>query len=187
MTETTLLFADALDLVSEQVEATSDQEWEAASPCEGWRAIDVLSHVTGTVQKAVTAMSGGDYASTPAEAASEVDTTEAIARWKESAARAADAVLTADLDRVVPSPRGELPLRQALELPVADLAVHAWDIAVSTGRDLELSEELRAHVGGMTRAMPEASRGDAFGPAVEAPPGASATDELMAFLGRRRP
>lgn len=189
MTETTLLFADGLDLVSEQVEATSAEGWAAPSPCEGWRAIDVLSHVTGTVQKSVTALGGGDYASTPGEAASEVDTTEAIARWQESAARAADAILTADLDRPVPSPRGEMPLREALALPVADLAVHAWDIAAAAGRDLDLPDDLRAHVEGMTRSVPDEmlrSEGT-FGPALEPPAGASETEKLMAFLGRRRP
>lgn len=46
MTETTLLFADGLDLVSAQVDSTDAEVWQNPSPCAGWRAVDVLAHVT---------------------------------------------------------------------------------------------------------------------------------------------
>ncbi|WP_040161083.1 TIGR03086 family metal-binding protein [Mobilicoccus massiliensis] len=189
MTETTLLFADGLDLVSAQVDSTDAEAWQNPSPCAGWRAVDVLAHVTGTVHKALNSLGGGDYASSPAEAAGEVDTTEVLARWRDTAGRAADAIVTADLDRVVPSPRGDVPLREALALPTADLAVHAWDLAASAGQDLELPSELRELVERLVRGMPEEIlRSDqTFGPAVEPPAGANETARLMAFLGRRRP
>lgn len=185
MSDTTTLCAEGLDLVSEQVEATTD--WRAASPCEQWTALDVLAHVTGTVQKALTAMGGGDYAGTPADAAGDGGEAETVTRWNDSAARAADAIISADPTQVVSSPRGELPLPQALALPIADLAVHAWDLAASGGRALDLPDELLAHVENLVRSIPEEQlRSGPFGPAVEPPPGASETDRLMAYLGRTR-
>ena len=82
-----------------------------------------------------------------------------------------------------------LPLGQALALPVADMAVHSWDIAAASGRDLQLPDDLREHVEGMVRAVPaeQLRSPETFGPPVEAPQGASPTEQLMAFLGRSRP
>ena len=70
---------------------------------------------------------------------------------------------------------------------LADLAVHAWDLAASGGRALDLPDELLAHVENLVRSIPEEQlRSGPFGPAVEPPPGASETDRLMAYLGRTR-
>ena len=88
---------------------------------------------------------------------------------------------------MVSSPRGELPLPQALALPIADLAVHSWDLAAAGGRALELPDEMLAHVETLVRSIPEEQlRSGPFGPAVEPPPSASQTDRLMAYLGRTR-
>ena len=187
MSDGTTLFPAGLDLVTEQVDATTD--WDAPSPCEGWTALDVLAHVTGTVHKALISMGGGAYASVPADAAGGVDASAVVARWHEAAGRAADALLAADPEQVIESPRGPLPLRQALGLPVADMSVHAWDLAASGGRDLALPDDLRAHVERLVRGLPEEKLRSAemFAPSVEAPSDAGPTDQLMAFLGRSRP
>lgn len=187
MSDITTLFPAGLDALNEQVELTDDEGWAAASPCEGWTALDVLAHVTGTLQKALAAMGGGEYAGVAADAASGDGIGQVVQRWRQSAASAADAILTADPRQVVPTPRGDQPLAQALALPVADLAVHAWDIAASGGRDLELPHELRVHVERLVEVIPpQALRSEGvFGPELDAPPGAGPTERLMAFLGRR--
>lgn len=189
MSDATTLFPAGLDLVTEQVEATSGDAWHAPSPCEGWSALDVLAHVTGTVHKALISMGGGDYASVPADAAGGVEPSDVVARWHEAAARAADAMLSADPTQTIDSPRGPMPLGQALALPVADMAVHSWDLAAAGGRDLQLPDDLREHVEGLVRAIPDERlrSPETFGPPVDAPPGTSETEQLMAFLGRSRP
>ena len=189
MSDAITLFPAGLDLVTEQVEATTGNAWNAPSPCEAWTALDVLAHVTGTVHKALSSMGGGDYASVPADAAGGTEPDDVVARWNEAATRAADAMLTADPDQTVSSPQGDVPLRQALALPVADMAVHSWDIAAASGRDLELPDDLRAHVEAVVRSVPpEMLRTpETFGPEVEPPAGAGPTEQLMAFLGRRPP
>lgn len=187
MNDITTLFPAGLDELTEQVEATTD--WSARSPCEGWTALDVLAHVTGTVQKALTALGGGEYAGVAADAAVDGGPEQVVQRWQQTAATAADAILTADPGRIVPTPQGDQPLAQALALPVADLAVHSWDIAAAGGRDLELPDELRVHVERMVEVLPpQVLRSEGvFGPEVEARADAGATERLMAFLGRRRP
>lgn len=186
MSDATILFPAGLDLVTEQVEATID--WESPSPCAGWTALDVLAHLTGTVHKAVISMGGGAYASVPADAAGGVEASAVVARWHEAAGRAADALLAADPEQVIDSPRGPMPLRLALGLPVADMSVHAWDLAACAGQDLELPDELRAHVDALVRGLPEEKlrSPEMFGPSVEPAAGAGPTERLMAFLGRSR-
>lgn len=74
-------------------------------------------------------------------------------------------------------------------MPTHDLTVHAWDLAATAGRDLELPEELRGDLEGLVyNTPPEFMRQPGiFGTAVETPQGASPTEQVMAFLGRRRP
>lgn len=188
MTDPMTLLPAGIDLVAEQVEATTDDGWSAASPCGEWSALDVLAHVTGTVQKAIASMGGGDYAAVPADAAGASAMSEIVTQWEETAAKAADTIVAASPDALVDTPRGELPLREALALPTADLAVHAWDLAAAGGRALELPDDLIAHVERVVASIPpERLRSEGlFGPEVEAPADASKTDKLMAFLGRRR-
>lgn len=189
MTEAMTLLPTAIDLVSEQVEATTDEGWSAPSPCEDWNALDVLAHVTGTMQKAITSMGGGDYAAAPADAAGASAMSEIVVQWEETAAKAADTIVAASPDQVADTPRGQLPLREALALPTADLAVHAWDLAAAGGRRLELPDDLIEHVERVIASVPpERLRSEGvFGPEVEAPEDATRTEQLMAHLGRRRP
>lgn len=81
--------------------------------------------------------------------------------------------------------RGEPPV--PAEWQVAELAVHAWDLAVAIGFPLDRLDPEVAEVGlGFMRAnlTPE-NRGDVFGPEVEAPDDAGPYDRLAAFAGRQ--
>ena len=84
------------------------------------------------------------------------------------------------------SPQGEVPLRRALAFPIADLAMHSWDLHRSQGRFVELPDDVLAFCGSLVESLPEkVLRGPtAFGPALVAPDGATATTRLMAYLGR---
>ncbi|WP_194291369.1 TIGR03086 family metal-binding protein [Cumulibacter manganitolerans] len=189
MSDSVTLLTAGLDLIGEQVEATSDDGWSAASPCERWTALDVLAHVTGTTQKAIACMSGAEYTGEPADPVTGEGVAPIVQRWRDTADQAADSVIAADPAQQVETPRGSMPLGAALALPAADLAVHAWDLAAAGGRRLELSPELLAHVQSVIDSLPpdRLRSPGLFGPQVEAPPGAGPTETLMAFLGRRRP
>lgn len=166
-------------------------DWSAPSPCAGWTLRDVLAHVTGTLGKAHQIVTGSDaFRRLPFDPRElELDAAGVRLLWDEHAAAVRAVMVDADLDRPVDTRRGPEPLRRALALPSADVACHAWDLAVGSGQLLDLPEPLlevlRADVG----ALPEdALRSPGlFGPAVEPTPGASETDRLMAWLGRSRP
>jgi uncharacterized protein (TIGR03086 family) len=67
-----------------------------------------------------------------------------------------------------------------------DLVVHGWDLARATGLDERIDPDDVARVRKAADEFGDAMRSpQAFGPALEPPPGADAQTELLAFLGRR--
>jgi uncharacterized protein (TIGR03086 family) len=69
-----------------------------------------------------------------------------------------------------------------------ELVVHGWDVARATGQQLVLDDTAlapsREFVEMMSGPGSEEARGDAFGPALPVPVGASALDEVVAGNGR---
>jgi uncharacterized protein (TIGR03086 family) len=69
-----------------------------------------------------------------------------------------------------------------------ELVVHGWDVARASSQRLVLDDAAlapsRAFVAMMSGPGSEQMRGDAFGPALPVPDGASALDEVVAGNGR---
>lgn len=184
-------FLASLDRADALVQAVPEGGWAATTPCDGWCVEDVVAHITGTLGKVGETLGGGTYAGEPAMPSRSADHTvdDTRAAWALARDEVRDALGGADLDAVVSGPRGEVPVHELLRLPAADLCVHGWDIAVSTGQDAELPGDLVAHVRSVVDPLPEPvlrSPG-LFGAEVAAPDDASETDRLMAWLGRARP
>ncbi|MDO5499343.1 MAG: TIGR03086 family metal-binding protein [Propionibacteriaceae bacterium] len=177
----------------EAVDSTLDDipDFEAPSPCEGWKARDVLAHVTGTLGKAHGVLTESSaYAALPFDPETDRRQTEdVVAAWREVAHAVSGALADVDLSRVVESPRGPETAERALGLPVADLAVHAWDLAASAGRSIDLPGPLLDAVRTQVDSLPEQTlrQPGLFGPPISSAAGASETESLMAWLGRQRP
>ncbi len=99
---------------------------------------------------------------------------------------ARDAVRSADLGQPTDAMHGRRTVAEALAFPIADLAVHAWDIAHATRQRLQLPDILLAHVAHTCAQVPEeVLRGPGlFGPAQQASDDPDDTTRLMAWLGR---
>ena len=69
-----------------------------------------------------------------------------------------------------------------------ELVVHGWDVARASGQELSIDDESlapsREFVSMMSGPGSEEARGDAFGPAVPVPEGATMLDEVVAGNGR---
>ena len=111
-----------------------------------------------------------------------------VGEWEAHAA-AVQAILDdpASRDHVVRDPHfPEMSLTQMVDrLYTTDVFMHAWDLARATGQDDRLDAEHAAEllvgmepIDAMLRASGQ------YGPRVEPPPDADATDRLMAFVGR---
>jgi uncharacterized protein (TIGR03086 family) len=66
------------------------------------------------------------------------------------------------------------------------MALHSWDVQRSQGRLVELPDDVLALCRGLVESLPQEMlrRPGGFGPARPAPPDASPTARLMAYLGR---
>lgn len=164
------------------VAAVPTARWDDSSPCEGWSARDVVGHVVqsqglflGFVGLGPDA--GPDVVADPL-----------------GAVRAATGSVQAALDD--PATRevtyqgfgGEMTFVAGVgAFLVPDLVVHRWDLARATGGDESVDHADVAMIRNQMAEWPEElmRSPQAFGPAVEPPPGADEWQQLLAFLGRR--
>jgi uncharacterized protein (TIGR03086 family) len=177
--------AEALDFFVGAVERVPAERWDEPSNLDGWSVRDLVGHVTGSATKIATLLEDGELWNTPSEPADWV-CEDPAAKLREIAERIRRALPGADLEAPRPSPAGEVPLRQALAFPVADLAMHGWDLHRSCGRSVELPADLEAFCRALIDTVPEQAmrRPGGFGPAKTAPERANSTERLMAHLGR---
>lgn len=163
------------------VKAVTPDKWDAPSPCEQWKARDIVAHVVGGHRGVIAGVRGGE--SKPLGA--DEDPTQA---WEEASRVMGE--ITGDpeaLAKEIDGPTGKMPAEQIIGRFVAmDVLVHTWDLARTVGADEHLDEgsvrsayETLKPMDGMIR------QPGVFGPKLEAPPGADLQTEFLYFLGRR--
>ena len=78
-----------------------------------------------------------------------------------------------------------MPAAAIGSMMTAEFAVHAWDLAVATGRPVDVSTELGAAVlDGVLAMAPSGRDGGWFGPEMTVPADASAFERALAASGR---
>lgn len=152
-------------------------DWDAASPCEGWTAADVLDHLMDTHRDFVS-RHGREIplvSGSPAE------------QWQHHAA-AMDALVRDEefTDTTMQTPFGDSTVGQVLlDFYGMDLIVHRWDLATSQGADHRLSEDELAEVDAAVDGYGEAAYGPGiFKDPVPVPEGADRQARVLARTGR---
>jgi uncharacterized protein (TIGR03086 family) len=165
---TTSIVSRGLDQLGVLLEAVTPDDVGRATPCSEWTVGDLSDHIVNSTAGMATMARGGepDWA-----AATHYDDPAAALR------REGRALLDA-LD----AEASTFPAAMA----AAELAVHAYDLAIALGRsttdlDAEVAEAGHAF---MTASMTDDMRGDAFGPERPAPADADAYQRIAAFAGR---
>jgi uncharacterized protein (TIGR03086 family) len=156
------------------------EQHDRRTPCSEWTVRDLLEHMIGVVAGLGAAAGGRDR--TPFELGA-----DPAAQFDEASASALAAWRTPGvLDRVVDGGAGPMPGSVLASINLLDTATHTWDLATATGQPAELPEPVAAAAMEASRAIvsPEIRPGR-FGPELTAPGGASTTQQLVAFLGRR--
>jgi uncharacterized protein (TIGR03086 family) len=155
-----------------------DDQLGNASPCAGWTAKDVMDHVIAGNQM-VRKRAGLDALDLPGNP---------IVAQTTSTEGAQDVFAAPDgLTRTYELPIGPVSGGVFIDLRTIDLLVHAWDLAKATGQPTDLDPELASVCLTAARSrMNPALRGEGkpFAEEQPCPPGATAADELAAYLGR---
>ncbi|QDQ98118.1 TIGR03086 family metal-binding protein [Tomitella fengzijianii] len=180
------VYIRGLHFFTDAVEAVGPDRWQQPSPCEGWRALDVLGHMGGVVRFGTALLRGEEPGWSIPDRPGDIVEGNPHAWWTALAGPARGAIEGVDLDAVMDSPRGPRSVREGLSFPAVDLFVHGWDLVHSVGREAEIPADVAAFSYKLSEPMPEeVLRGPGvFGPEVQVPDGATATQKLVAWMGR---
>jgi uncharacterized protein (TIGR03086 family) len=156
-----------------------------ATPCAEWTVSGLINHIVGgpfffaaALAGQTPAGDGPDFAAGDFLAAFDDGTTQCVAGFAREGA----------MEESFTLPFGTMTGAQFVNLATNDIFTHGWDLAKATGQSADLDAPLATMLlAGSRHALPDAVRnaaGNPFGFATEAPSGATAADELAAFLGR---
>lgn len=163
------------------VNAVGPDAWDAQSPCEQWKARDVVAHVVAGHRGVIAGIRGGEAAPLGADEDPKL-------AWEE-ASRTVDEIAgdPESLAREMDGPTGKMPAGQIIgQFVTMDLLVHTWDLARTAGADERLDEDTVRRAYETLKPMDAMIRQPGvFGPKVEPPPGADLQTEFLCFLGRR--
>jgi len=158
------------------------------TPCASWDVRALLNHLVGgsfffaAATNAGEAPTGGDdtdFGNADFRASYEEGTKQAVAAFAAPGAQ----------EKIVKLPFGEFPGSAFMGIATLDTFTHAWDLAKATGQSTDLDPALAAELLEAAKStIADGFRGDEpmpFGAKQDAPSGASAADQLAAFLGRK--
>jgi uncharacterized protein (TIGR03086 family) len=176
---------DRFELVAagfdQRVRAVPAGKWDAQSPCDEWKAREVVAHVVGNYRSMAAQATGGESTAMGADE-------DPVQAWTDAYEHMR--VLSDDpetLATTVNGPTGPAPFEQILGAPIAaDTHIHTWDLARAVGGDERLDVNMVRFIQGALQPMDEMIRQPGvFGPKLEPPAGADEQTQLLYFLGRR--
>jgi uncharacterized protein (TIGR03086 family) len=155
------------------------EQHDARTPCSDWTVHDLLEHMIGVVD-GIGAAAGGRPPHPFTLGA------DPAGQFEEAAAATLSAWRTPGvLDRVVDAGPGPIPGRVLASINLLDTATHTWDLATATGQPAELPDAVAgAALEASRMAISPEIRPGRFADELEAPHGASTTQQLVAYLGR---
>ncbi|MDP1819700.1 MAG: TIGR03086 family metal-binding protein [Acidimicrobiales bacterium] len=164
-----------------RVAAVPDDAWTNPTPCADWTARDLVRHLV----EAPRMFFGMVEVPPPADGPPVDDDPSgafAVVRTAVLDALGDPAVADKEFDGL----SGRQTFAQAIDRFIcADLVVHGWDLARSTGQDEHVDPDEARRIHESLEPMEHTMRGPgAFGPATEPPPDADEPTKLLCFLGR---
>ena len=189
-TDPLTLLSAALDQTGAIIVGIRDDQQHLPTPCRSWDVTELVAHLVQDLKQFTERASGGTPDWTAPVAAVEGDPVDAYRAGARGLLQAWGAA--GDLSGTAPVPgMGEVAKRFPVDLQIAELAVHGWDLAVATGQSSDLDPEVAeaALAWGRTALRPQfrggEDEGKAFGPEVDLPADAPLYDRLAAFFGHR--
>jgi uncharacterized protein (TIGR03086 family) len=178
-----------------RVDAVPPDAWDRQSPCEEWKARDVVIHAIGVSARSIKQANGvplnqEGFAAIDEAAAERIGdgSPDALVKaWHDTRAEMEEVLADpARAQQMMPGMGGEMPFEQIVARFICtDVLVHTWDLARAAGLDEKLNQEAVAHAYEGIKPMDAMIRvPGAFGPKVEPPEGADLQTEFLCFLGR---
>jgi uncharacterized protein (TIGR03086 family) len=167
--------------------ALTSADLDRPTPCEQWTVAQVIQHAAGDQLGYAAAITGHGGPTEDPFAPSGALTGTPAELVEPALAASAAAFGTVDPAGTTPTPlpQGVLAAATAAGAAALDAGVHAWDIAVATGRPSGLDDDLAAELLPVARALVEPLRAyGVYATALEPGDHDSAAAELLRYLGR---
>jgi uncharacterized protein (TIGR03086 family) len=188
--ETVDLLEQGFAFARERIAGIGETPLDAPTPCEDWDLRQLVNHAVNAVTIAAGVLSGESDVDPWSRSPGELADTDAgwphpEARFGEVTGAIVAACREGALERRYPMRGTELPGEFLARACALDSVLHGWDIAKATGQDATIptavADEILPHADG----LPDQARVATFGPRIDVPNGATASDRLVAVLGRQ--
>jgi uncharacterized protein (TIGR03086 family) len=187
MDETTM--ASACDWTERIVEGVTEAQFGLPTPCAEWDVRALMNHVLGTLMLGEALLNDvpPEVAMSPGgQPDADLVGSDPVKAYRSGVERLLAAATPTTLGATHTTPFGEMPGTVLGGFTTVDIAVHGWDLAKATGQERELDDDLARKVLAFARhTLTDDTRAPRIGPAVDVPPTASPTDQLIGFFGRQ--
>ena len=165
--------------------AVKAAQFSVASPCAEWTVQNLIIHNIKVADYAHGIIQGNNTTN-PMEVGDPLPEQGARDAFAAGTGRVLDLLKsTKDLNQVIETAFGPLPIANFVMFPTLDIVIHKWDLAKGTGQSTVLDAGLAEACFGALQMGAEAGRiAGVFGPEVTVPISASFQDKLLALSGR---
>ncbi|MBA0045901.1 TIGR03086 family metal-binding protein [Mycobacteroides sp. LB1] len=169
-------FLRASSAIEEMIAAVRPDQWDAPTPCTEWNLRQLVNHLV-EVNYSLAARFGGHSGGTG---------DDPVAAYQQSAQALSDALaLPGVLEQTYPGPFAHTTGDKQLQVRMADLLTHGWDLAQSTGVSPNLPADLVENALGFVEKLAGAfARSGKFGTPQPVAANAPVLERLAALSGR---
>jgi uncharacterized protein (TIGR03086 family) len=180
------LFQRAQNQFTDRVDAVAPDQWDDES-LPGWTVADLVAHLVTEQLWVPPLLAGEPYAEGRfPEDTSDLLGDDPFTGWETAADGALSAFAEDDaLVRTVRLSYGPTPAVDYIEEMIADLTVHAWDLARATDGDTELDGELVTAALVYAEKLPEDGIPGVIDPPLDVSAAADPQTRLLARFGRK--
>jgi len=179
------LYEGARDYMIPIIGGVQASQLSGSTPCTDWNVQQLIQHNLLVAKFAYSILTGGEEVNAfavdgdlPEEGAQDAfvaGTNQVLEAIKASGM----------LEKVIPTPFGEMPAGNFLMFPFGDILIHKWDLAKPTGQDTAMDSSMADVVYKMWAPMMGGMREQGvFGAEVVVPANASDRDKLLGICGR---
>jgi uncharacterized protein (TIGR03086 family) len=187
--ETLELAEQAFGFARSRIAGIGDTALDSPTPCDEWDLRRLVNHAVNAVGIAAGVLNGTDdrdpwAGSAEALAAADIGWPDAVGSYDEVVGSVFAAARAGALERLYFLHQAQMPGEVMIRSVAFDSAVHGWDIARATGQDPTIPEAVALEFLPLAASIAEPTRSIVFRPVVDVAATASASDRLVALLGR---
>jgi uncharacterized protein (TIGR03086 family) len=182
------VYKQALASTQKLIEGVKPDQFSKSTPCPEFDVKALLNHLVGGNYLMATVAAGKPF--DPGAAPADLIGNDPAGAYKTAAEASFTAYSGPDvMSKTLHFPFGDMPGAQGLGVAIMEAYVHGWDLARATGQDgtipAPVAETILTAMKARSTDHLRPPKGNTFGPEVTVSDSASASDKLVAFLGRK--